>query len=404
MYSTVLFFLLMFILSCMGQVISDIYLPALTIISQDLHTSIHAIQLSISLYFYGFAGSHLIYGPISDSTGRKKPLAIGILICLLGSLICEYATTITLFNMGRLLQGVGAGASAVLYRSILRDLYSGNRLATVSSYLSIGRIFLLASSPLIGAYLLHFFSWHMIFFFLFIYSSLCLLGTLGLLKETNDYTHLHKTKLYPILKNSWTVLKSPVFMGYALCIMLTFGVILAWLTVLPIVLQKTLGLSPIAFGWLSALAGLSFAIGGFINALLVNQLGINRMLNIGLFIMLCAGFTMLTLGLCNFVNTVVIMLPVIIFIIGSSMIFPNAYAGAFHPFPKIAGTASAIFGFLQMLGGAISSTIMSYTHAYNQIPLAIALISVSMLGLFFIFITSRMDATGEIVQPSESAY
>lgn len=394
----------MFILSCMGQVISDVYLPALPIISQDLNTSVHAIQLSISLYFYGFAGSHLIYGPISDSIGRKKPLAIGVLICLLGSLICQYASGIILFSLGRLLQGVGAGASAVLYRSILRDLYSGNQLAKVSSYLSIGRIFLLASSPLIGAYLLHFFNWHAIFLFLFIYSSVCLLGTLVLLKETNDYTYLHKIAIYDILKNSWTILKSPIFMGYAICIMLTFGGILAWLTVLPIVLQKTLGLSAIVFGWIAALAGLSFAIGGFINAFLVNRLGINVMLNSGLLTMLVAGIIMLILGLLNFVNVVAIMIPVIIFIIGSSMVFPNAYAGAFHPFPKIAGTASAIFGFLQMLGGAISSTLMSYAHTYNQIPLAITLISVPLLGLFFILLTTRIYAKESVIQPSHQSY
>lgn len=402
MPNIILFFLLMFILSCMGQVISDIYLPALTIISQDLDTSIHAMQLSISLYFYGFATSHLAYGPLSDSIGRKKPLAIGVLICLLGSVICQYATSITLFSLGRLLQGVGAGASAVLYRSILRDLYNGTQLAKVSSYLSIGRIVLLATSPLIGAYLLHFFDWHSIFTFLIIYSSACLLGTLCLLKETNDYAQLQKTKIYDIFKNTWTVLKNPIFIGYALCIMLTFGGILSWLTVLPVVLQKTLGLSPIAFGWLAALAGLSFAIGGFINAFLVNRLGINKMLNIGLFTMLLAGLIMLTLGLFHILTTFAIMLPIVTFIIGSSMIFPNAYAGAFHPFPKIAGTASAVFGFLQMLGGAISSTVMSYAHTANQIPLAIAMITVPILGLFAILLTTRVYNSEGLIHPTEN--
>src|SRR3990167_7265163 len=401
MYSTVLFFLLMFILSCMGQVISDIYLPALTIISQDLHTSIHAIQLSISLYFYGFAGSHLIYGPISDSLGRKRPLLVGLLLCLLGSLLCQFASSITLFNAGRLLQGVGAGASAVLYRSILRDLYSGNTLATVSSYLSIGRIVLLASSPLIGAYLLHFFNWHAIFFFLFWYSMLGLLGTIVFLKETNRYQHLHPVNVRHFIKHSYSILTHSVFMGYAMCMMLTFAGILVWITTLPIVLQKTLGLSPIDFGWLSAMAGLSFAIGGFINAMLIHRLGLNRLLKIGLIIMLAGGLLMLAFAVINRINVLVIMLPVIIFIIGSSMVFPNAYAGAFHPFPQLAGTASALFGFLQMLGGAVSSMLLSFAHTDNQIPLSIALVFVSLLSLFFIVrLTRHATVETETLQPS----
>ena len=384
MYSTVLFFVLMFILSSMGQVISDVYLPALPVISHDLHTSIHAVQISIALYFFGFALSHLFYGPISDSIGRKKPLAVGILICLFGSIICQYASNIDLFNSGRLIQGIGAGASAALYRSILRDVYNGIQLAKVSSYLGIGRIFLLASSPLIGAYILHFSNWRDCFLFLLIYSAISLLGTLCILKETNDYTHLHNVKIKHILKNTKTILTNPVFMGYAICIMLTFGGILCWLTTLPIVLQQVVGLSPIDFGWLSALAGLSFAIGGVVNAYCVNRLGLNRMLQIGFIVMLTGGIMMMTFGLLGFINTVVIMAPVITFIVGSSMIFPNAYAGAFQPFPEIAGTASAIFGFLQILGGALSSTVMSFTHTYNQIPLAIALIAIPLLALFVI--------------------
>ena len=381
MSRTVLFFFMMFILSCMGQISSDVYLPALPLISEDLNTTVHAVQLTIALYFFGFAVSHLVYGPISDSVGRKLPLMIGIFICLVGTYICQHAQSILALDIGRCVQGFGAGAAATIYRSILSDCYHGTKLSKVSSFLDISRIFLLASAPLIGAIILHWIgNWRSCFEFLMLYCSIGLVGAILILRETNEHQHLHKVTFPHMAKNVLTLLSSKVFMGNTLFVMLTFGGILCWLTTLPIVLQTTLGVSAIGFGGVSALAGMFFMVGGVINALLVGKYGLSRMLYVGVGTMLVGGLSMLTFGLLGYLNIYVIMIPVILFIIGSSMVFPNAYAGAFEPFKHMAGTASAIFGFLQILGGAISSLVMSYMQTYNQIPLSIALIIIPVLA------------------------
>lgn len=380
----------------MGQAASDVYLPAMPAIKAALGTTEHLIQLSLSLFMFGFAASHLIYGPLSDGAGRKKPLIIGTVICLIGTVICQETNNIILFIFGRFLQGAGAGASSTLYRSILRDVYSGNHLAKIGSIMGISRILILATSPLIGSYILHYFGWRACFTFILIYAGACLLGAIFTLKETNQYTHLHENTLKEILGHTKTLLSHPVFMGYSLCIMITFGGILAWLTVLPFILQTTIGLTPIQFGWVSAIAGLFFAVGGFANAMLVEKQGLNKMLKIGLIVMFIGGLVMLGFGLSHTMNTLVVIIPVIIYILGSSMIFANAYAGAFHPFPKIAGTAGAIFGFLQILGGAISSGIMSFTHTYNQTPLSIALIATAVVGFFIAHFIGKYETATDI--------
>ena len=403
MKNSLLFFIFLFLLSCMGQVTSDVYLPALPVIRHTFHTSIHSVQLSVALFMYGFAFSHLIYGPISDSLGRKKPLIIGTLIAIGGTLLCQYAENITVFLIGRLLQGAGAGAAAALFRSILRDVYSGNRLAKVGSFIGISRVFLLASSPLIGSYLLHYFNWRACFTFLLIYSGLCLIGSLSIFKETNQYKHLHTNDMRNIIKNIRILITHSIFMGYSICILLTFGGILAWLTSLPIILQEVVGLTPVQFGWTSAIAGIFFAVGGFINAMLVERLGLNRMLKIGLVIMFLGGVAMLWFGLRGAMNVFVIMIPVILYIVGASMIFSNAYAGAFHPFAKMAGTAGAIFGFLQILGGAVGSMLMSFSHSYNQVPLSLTLIASSVSAFIIIVITTHghsIEHNEEIHEPA----
>lgn len=374
MTNPLLFFTYLFLLSCLGQISSDIYLPAFPAIRDAFHTTSHMMQISLSIFMLGFSISHLIYGPISDSTGRKKPLIIGIIIAIIGSLICLLSKNILFFIVGRSLQGIGAGAGAVLFLSILRDVYDGNELAKISSFLGISRVILLASSPLIGGYLLHFFNWQSCFTFLIIYSAICLLCTLLMLQETNCFQHLHNTVFTTITKNIWGICTNATFFSYAFFVMLAFGGILAWLTTLPFLLQEVVGLTPVQFGWVGMISGLFFIVGGFINAMIVERFGLDKMLTIGLKIMLLAGVVMLFFGLFHIINTLVIIVPVIIYIIGSSFIFANAYAGAMDPFEKMAGTAGAVFGFLQILGGAISSFLMSIFHAYDQIPLSIVLL------------------------------
>jgi len=390
MKKTFLFFSFLFLISCLGQTASDVYLPALPIIRDALHTSERWMQLSLAIFMFGFSVSHLVYGPISDHTGRKKQLIIGIAICIVGSLLCRFASNLEFFISGRFLQGAGAGAGAALFLSILRDVYEGNALAKISSFLGISRVILLACSPLIGSYLLHYFDWRACFTFLLIYAVICFIGTTLIYKETNTHRNNDKIKLLSVLKNIGRVFSHPIFMGYAFCVMLAFGGILAWLTTLPFLLQDVVGLTPIQFGWVSAIAGLFFIVGGFINAMIVERFNLQKMLLIGLFIMLIGSIVMLIFGLMHIVDTLVIMIPVVIYILGSSFVFSNAYAGAMHSFSEMAGTAGAVFGFLQILGGAISSSLMSVMKSYNQVPLAIVLLLSAIAALITVRITSKM--------------
>ena len=378
-----LLFFLLFNLASIGQVVSDLYLPALPAISQALHTSTHTIQLTLSFYFAGFALSHFFYGPTSDHFGRKPPLIIGLTLCCISCLACALSQTAPYFLACRLLQGLGAGAAAALYRSILRDLYSGQSLAVLSSYIGVGRVFLLALAPLIGAYIHMHCGWPTLFIVLAVYACICLVLTTTILTETRP--RQSSPFLYrKVLKHTGQLIQHRAFMGYTLTVMLAFSCIVAWLATIPLLLQQQLGLSAIQFGWVAAVSGGFFIVGGVINALLLPRYGIQYLLYAGIGLCILAGLLMLCLSLCVPMSTAVITLPIIVFIIGSSAIFPNAYTGAFEPFPHIAGTASAIFGAIQMLGGVVGSAIMSFTNSHYQTPLAITLICLSVIMLILI--------------------
>lgn len=170
-------------------------------------------------------------------------------------------------------------------------------------------------------------------------------------------------------------------MRFSLCPLFTYAGILAWLTAAPIVLQEQVGLNSVQFGWLYIFSGAGFAAGAFLNVKLITKFGIDRMMELGFFCQLSAGVLMLFFYLLGYMNTYVIIIPILLFMMGSSLVFPNSSAGALTPFPKIAGMAGALFGFVQILGGAISSSVIAFTQEENQFPIAIVFIITAFLSM-----------------------
>jgi fucose permease len=163
--------------------------------------------------------------------------------------------------------------------------------------------------------------------------------------------------------------------------LLTYAGILAWLTAAPIILQTTIGLTPIEFGYIYLFSGIGFVTGGFINAKLVVSKGLTTMMLFGFALQFISGCLMFLSYYFDVLNTLVIIGPVMFYMMGSSMIFPNASSGALKDFPHIAGLAGAILGFMQILGGAISSNIFALVHQDNQLPMSIAFMITSCLSV-----------------------
>lgn len=223
--------------SALGQVTSDLYLPSLPAISQGLNTTDHIAQLTIATYMIGFSLSQLVYGPLSDGIGRRKPLLFGLVLCLIGGVICLTAQNIETVIVGRLLQGVGAGACGALFRPIFSDLFSGEKLAKYGSYAALVGIWFLAIGPVFGGYIQHYMNWRMNFVVLVTASLIALFAVMLVLPETNIHLHPSNLRVSKIKKNLIALLTSPTFLGYNFCSLLTYGAITAWLTAGTIVLQ-----------------------------------------------------------------------------------------------------------------------------------------------------------------------
>lgn len=382
------------LIACLAQAASDLYLPSVPAIALYMHAHIQLVQLTIPVYLLGMSLSQLVYGPLSEGIGRRKPLMMGLMIMIVGSLICAFAPNIDTLMAGRLIQGCGAGAGAALFRSIFRDMFEGVELAKFGSFIAIFITLVIPAMPVVGGYLETYFGWRASFIVLCIYSMVTLFAVLFKLNETSKHHHPDRLKVSFIIASFKELLTSRIFLGYTMCTFLAYGGFFAWFTAAPVLLIKELHVSPIQFGWLTlASSTIAMSCGGFINGKAVIKYGTEFMLTMGLYIMLGAGVLMLLGSLLIGMNIVTIIIPVLLFHFGTTFIWPNAFAGAFSPYGKIAGYTGALYGCMQIGGGAVVGGIAAHLPAHNQLPLACVFMLVSILGIAWFKLMLRQSIT-----------
>ena len=394
MSSKFLIFLVVVLIGCLAGVSSDIYIPSLPAIAGDLKTSIDEVQWTIAIFMLGLSISQLVYGPISDAIGRRLPLIIAMLIMILGSFICFYAINIKILIFGRFIQGLGAGAGASLWRAIFRDSFDGADLPKYGGYLSIIIPFVVPTSAIIGGYLQTYFGWRSSFLFLILYSLVTIFIVLFRFKETSAHHHKDRLSRKFFVEAFGQLLSSSVFMGYTICTFLSYGAFFAWFTVSPVLLIKVVGISQIEFGWITSIGGGgTMILAGLFNGKMVAKFGSHFMLRTGWALMFLAGSLMMILKFIYGINVVVIVIPMILFYFGSTLIWPSVFAGAFAPFGKIAGYAASLYSFMQLGGGAVISALASYLPDNDQIPLAFIFIVCSTLswGTFELIVLSKKN-------------
>lgn len=377
-----MFFLIVLLIAIIGPIATDLYLPSLPFIMKEFGATQNEVQLTLTSYLLSFALSQSYYGPLSEKIGRKKTILYGLILMLIGSIFCIFSKDIFSLTIGRFIEGMGVGSSAAVFRAILRDAYSGNDLSQRGSYISIGISFCIAAAPTLGGYIQSILGWRFNFIFIAIYTVLVFLFVLIFFQETNLLFNPKATRPKELIAKYRVLLKSPIFIGYVGCAMMSFAGIGAYLATSPFLFQVILNLSPIAYGWLAIFIAIGLFIGGVFNALFIKKLGKEKMLQLGVFLQTLSGIVMLLPALFGQISIFLIMIPMLLYMIGTAFVFANAFAGAFHFFAKVAGFAGALYGTFQTLGGTLSAGIMSSIYISDQIPLALSLTVVGALGFF----------------------
>ncbi len=384
-------------LATSGRIIADIYTPSLPAIAQHFSTTPDQVQLTISLFLLVFTPSLLIYGPLADSLGRKPIILIGAVLTLLGSILCLLASSIDMLIIGRMLQGLGCPAFVVVARTLLRDHFDGAQLASVASYLSLFISISPLVAPVAGGYIQHHVGWQGSFYAMILYCLLVIAIVTALFKESLKEKDTKVLKFKTLISSYTELLSDKRFIGYSLLPALAFAGGMAYLVLAPFYLQNILGMSPITFGWSALLIASGSIIGRVLCINVLKRHGPQCAIYIGLLLITVTGVLFVCYALASIQSAYALIFPMFLFMLATGLIFPSAMAQALQPYPHMAARASAIYAFIQNMGGLSGAFAMKFFSPDSYSPLAFFILLVSLVGwLAYWLITHYSIKTMEV--------
>jgi len=366
-------------LAAVGSFATNILLPSLPSMAKDLNVSTAAVSSTISVYLAVFAVGQLIVGPLSDRYGRWKPVMLGLGIFVLGSLWCEFSTTLPMLLVGRTIQALGACAASVLSRAIARDLLSGEELTRALAFIMVAMAAAPGFSPLIGGLLDTTTGWRSEFLVVGLFGATVAFAYFRCVGETHRPDGNVSIQLTAILRGYWGLLTDRRFIAPAGTLGLFMGALFAMFSVSPRVLIDGLGFSPIQLGLFFATTVLAVFASGMAGPRLAIRFGQARATIMGLVIAVIGGVLLFSAHWAQH-SLWTYLGPIMVFLTGFGMVNPLATATALQPFGDRAGLASALLGFLQMAGAAVGVVL---TASITSATLAIGIVQVAltMLGL-----------------------
>lgn len=365
----------------LGPLATDMYLPSLPGLTAIFDTTTDRVQVTLSVYLYGFAFAQLVYGPLADRFGRKPILLGGLALFILGSIGCVQSTTIEELIAFRFLQALGACGGQVLGRTMVRDIHGPVNAAKALSMM--GSIMALAPviAPVIGGWMIAWFDWTSTFIFLCSYGVFAFILITFKVPESLASENRSSLKPWVILKNFGTLIKHPLFMGYTLSCSFVFSGLFAFLSGAPFVIIDYFGFPAEHSGIFYAIASCGFLTGTIIAQRIGTKVGINGVIKRGTLFSVVAGLSMVLPALFDVHNLWLTAFTQVVFMIGVGMVMPQAMAGALIPFPKITGTASSLLGFTQSVIAASTGMIVGHYHSGTPTTMAVTIAAMGVLAL-----------------------
>lgn len=280
----------------LGPITTDLYLPALPLIGRELGGSVADVQLTLSIYLFGFAAAQLVLGPLSDRLGRKPVLLAGLFVYLLGSLGCMLAPNISLLVLARLVQAVGACSGPVVGRAMIRDLYAPPDMARILAYVSSAMAIAPMLGPVIGGWLTVWFGWRANFAALLSIALVLAACAWRWLPESNAHRDPLATSPARIVGNFRTLFADRVFVGYSLCFGAAYGALFSFISGSSFVFIEIYRVPPQWYGASFALAVLGYIFGALMSGRLASRAPADAMIRVGGALGAAAALAMLPLA------------------------------------------------------------------------------------------------------------
>jgi drug resistance transporter, bcr/cflA subfamily len=389
-YNTdILFILILGLLSMLTPLAIDMYLPSFGDIAQDLSVPKERIQTTLALFTLGFAFGMLLWGPLSDSFGRKLMILIGVLVAAFIALMLTQVDNIIHFYFLRFLQGFFGSAPAVVAGALLRDLFNKEAFSKMMSMVMMVTMIAPLVAPILGGYLADQFHWHSIFYLL---SGLGFLSAFLVgfrIPESLPKERRIPLDLMGVLRNYRAVGTNKRVLGYIFTNAFSYSGMFCFLTSGSLVYTGVYGVAPKNFGYFFILNIGVMMVATFLSGRLVGKLGTERILRIGLLIQLIAG---LWLALCALFHWGLwpVAFGVALYVGMVSVVSSNANAAVLELFPRTAGTANSLIGMFRFAIGAVIGAILALFSAETEMPMLFAIaLNILVAIVFYISLVRR---------------
>ncbi len=364
----------------------DALLPALGIIGEAIGTITSADnQLLVTMIFVGLGIGPLLFGPLSDATGRKPSVYLGFTIFIIASVICVNADSLQVMIIGRILQGVGLSAPRTISIAIIRDLFDGDYMARIMSFVTVVFIMIPIVAPAMGKFILNHYNWQGIFYVQVFISILVSIWFWLRQKETLNPSHKIPFTWHRIVNGFKETVRHKETMGYTFISGFVVGSFLVYLSASQQIFEVQYDLAeqfPYIF------AGLAISIGSaiFLNGTFVMRYGMQNMVTYSLYGFFAVSLLYVILFANNPNPPITILISffaVQFFCIG--FLFGNVKALAMQPVGHIAGIAAAVTGFISTLMAVPISTIIGRYVAHSTLPLFIGFSICSFISIGILF-------------------
>lgn len=371
----------------------DIYLPAFTDIAENFKINIAKVQISLSTFLAGFAFGQLLWGPISDYYGRKKPIILAMSLFTVCSVMASHTTGIEQLWVVRFFQAFSGCAGVVIGRAVVNDIFEGDLRTKVFSLLVIISGVAPIIAPTFGNAILKIWHWQGIFYTMALIGVLSILLSLLFLPKNKSVADLNlSTTPKPNFRNMIVgyikVMGNWQFVIYTLIGAMLYASLMTYVSNAPFIIMTIGGLSGDMFTLIFAINAVGLILGTLLISPLNKKMALSKLIRITVLLQIPISIALIIFSV-NIFSIIPILVLLFINLVLTGILMPTTTSLALEPFTKESGTASALMGFIQLFFTFIFSTVVSYLQNNSIISVMIAILLCALLSLLFIGISDN---------------